>query len=67
LSAQSGRGEQEAENLWVCLGCPPRCEVEQKKHQDPAKQTAQKVESSGTDAHCEKEELSLRAENCQGP
>src|SRR5712671_5991025 len=63
LGAQRGGGQQKPQNLRVGLRSPAGREIEQRKDQYAAEQTSEQVERRGTEAHGEKEQLPLRAEN----
>src|SRR5580698_5738116 len=67
LRAQSRRGKQKTKNLGVGLRRPASQEVEQKKHQQAAEQTVEKVKRAGAQAQGEEEKSPLSPQDRQGP
>src|SRR6202049_272974 len=67
LRAESCGRQQKSQNLRIGLGGPARQDVEQQKHEQPAEQAVEQVESGGAKTHGEKKELSLGTEDRQCP
>src|SRR4029077_12029239 len=67
LDAKPCRSEEQLQNLRIRLRGPAGDEEEQKKHENTAGQAVEQIEGARANAHGEKKQLPLRAENSEWP